>query len=77
MFLQHESRVLCDRINTYLGHAAVMRLRFVPGEIAPEESQPKQSHPQDSLLDDPAGRFAGPDGLKTALLALARVRRRS
>jgi hypothetical protein len=77
MFLQHESRTICDRINTYLGRAAVTRLRFVPGEIPPEKSQPKQSHPQDSLLDDPAGHFVGPDDLKTALLALARIRRRS
>src|SRR5438552_17300605 len=36
VFLQHESRVLCGRINAYLGRDAVQRLRFVAGEITPE-----------------------------------------
>jgi hypothetical protein len=74
LFLQHESRALCARINAYLGRAAVHRLRFVPGELAPEPGQPPPIHPQDIRARDPARSFAGPDPLKDALLRLARAR---
>jgi hypothetical protein len=79
VFLQHESRALCARISACLGTAAIERLRFVPGEVAAESrlrprKHPQDKHPQDSAADDPARKFAGPDGLKSALLALARVR---
>src|SRR5471032_2287747 len=33
LFLQHESRSLCERINAYLGRAAVTKLRFVQGTL--------------------------------------------
>ncbi len=36
IFLQHEGRALCARINAYLGRPVVQRLRFIPGEIAHE-----------------------------------------
>jgi hypothetical protein len=75
LFLQHESRALCARINTYLGRPAVERLKFIPGEIASEPGQPRRSYPQKPPSDDPALVFAGPDRLKDALLALARARR--
>jgi hypothetical protein len=74
IFLQHESRALCARINSYLGRPAVERLKFAPGEIAPEPAHPRRSYPQDPPPRDPARAFAGPDRLKDALLALARVR---
>jgi hypothetical protein len=75
VFLQHETRALCARINAYLGRAAVHRLRFVPGEVvaAPERRRPKNS--QDFANGDPAGKITAPDVLRTALLALARARR--
>ncbi|HEY6577715.1 MAG TPA: DUF721 domain-containing protein [Rhizomicrobium sp.] len=76
LFLQHESRALCARINAWLGRAAVQRLRFVPGELAPEPAPLSRRYPQKSPPHDPAHRFAGPDGLKEALLALARARAR-
>ncbi len=75
VFLQHESRALCARINAYLGRAAVERLRFVPGELAAEPAPPSGNNPQDSAADDSARQFAGDDRLKHALLALARARR--
>ena len=75
VFLQHETRALCARINAYLGRTAVHRLRFVPSEIVadPERRHPKNS--QDFASGDPAGKFTAPDALKSALLALARARR--
>ncbi|HTT85315.1 MAG TPA: DUF721 domain-containing protein [Rhizomicrobium sp.] len=77
LFLQHESRTLCARINTYLGRAAVQSLRFVPGEIALQSKKLPQKNPQDSGAADPALRFAGENSLKRALLALARARRQT
>jgi hypothetical protein len=74
LFLQHESRALCARITAFLGRT-VQRLRFVPGEIAPEPERPPPKNPQDFAADDPARIFEGPDDLKSALHALARVRR--
>jgi hypothetical protein len=75
VFLQHESRLLCNRINTYLGRTAVQRLRFVPGRTMPQlrDSQHRVSV-SDVLPQDPVRRFAGPDRLRAALLALARTR---
>src|SRR6185312_16394553 len=40
LFLQHDSRALCERINAYLGRPAVSRLRFVQGPLTPRERQP-------------------------------------
>lgn len=74
IFLAHESRALIARINTYLGRPEVARLKFVPGEIAPEPEPVRRSYPQNPLPGDPARSFAGPDPLKDALFALARAR---
>lgn len=75
LFLQHESRALCARINAYLGSRDVERLKFVPGEILPLPEPPRRSYPQDPPSQDPARRAQVPDRLKDALLALARARR--
>jgi len=77
VFLQHESRALCGRINAWLGRDAVQRLRFVPGEI-PAEGRPGQRRHTNAEpeSDDPARRFSGSEPLKESLLALARARRR-
>lgn len=75
LFLQHETRSLCERINTYLGRPAVNRLRFVHGPLAgrPRSStQPSRSGAVPA--GDPALAFQGVSGLHEALLALARRR---
>ena len=65
VFLQHETRLLCGRINDYLGRDAVRRLRFVPAEIAPEPKRPRRRPvPADAAEEDPARRFAGKDSLR-------------
>ncbi len=77
LFLQHESRSLCERINAYLGRSAVHRVRFVQCVLAngPAIREPKLALP-DTTSDDPARRFSGPEPLGKALLELARARRR-
>lgn len=76
LFLQHESRALCERINTYLGRNAVARLRFVQGALTRREAPPRPSrHPMaEAPADDPARRFQGPDPVRAALIKLARRR---
>jgi hypothetical protein len=77
VFLQHESRTLCGRINSYLGQTAVRRLRFVPAEIRSERQRTREeSTPGNVPPQDPALRFSGREELRAALLALARVRNR-
>lgn len=78
VFLGHETRALCERINGYLGRTAVTRLKFVQAAFTarplapakPPAAKPRALHP-----GDPAQRYAGPDGLGEALLNLARARR--
>jgi len=75
VFMQHQTRALCERINAFLGRPAVAKLRFVDGEIAarPEpERRPKS--PAQPPPGDPATDFAGSEALKAALLNLARAR---
>jgi hypothetical protein len=79
VFLQHESRDLCARINAYLGRQAVHRLRFVPGSLLAAD-KPAPEAPQDAApapADDPARRFEGPEALRGALLGLARRRQQA
>jgi hypothetical protein len=78
LFLQHDSRALCARINSYLGRVAVSRLRFVQGALAtpppPPPKRPKATEPPPA---DPARRWHGPPNLGQALLNLARQRTRN
>jgi hypothetical protein len=77
VFLHHESRELCARINSYLGRPAVKRLRFVFGEVPthrPGHSQPRMRTPL-PLDGDPALHFHGPTPLHEALISLAGARR--
>jgi len=77
IFLQHDTRALCDRINTFLGGVAVVRLKFVQGAL-PQSRAPAPRRPAapGSLPPaDPAARYEGPDGLREALHRLARARR--
>jgi len=76
LFLQHETRPLCERINAYLGRQAVTRLRFVQGTLAARSAPPTHRQPTGPLLPtDPVQKYHGPEGLREALRSLARARR--
>lgn len=76
LFLQHETRALCTRINAYLGRDAVTKLKFVQGALAmPEPPPPKHHKPLEPASTDPARRWQGPPHLGEAILKLARQRR--
>ena len=75
VFLQHETRPLCERINTYLGRGAVARLKFVQGALTHRPPPPPSLRPAPELMpDDPALAYCGPEGLREALWRLARAR---
>jgi hypothetical protein len=75
LFLQHESRALCERINTYLGHNAVAKLRFIQGSLQMPRKLPANPQlPSHAPTNDPARQFQGSERLQGALLSLARVR---
>jgi len=76
LFLQHESRALCERINGYLGRTAVSRLRFVQGALTlrTREALPRPAKGPVPAAD-PARKYDGPEGLREALLRLAQARR--
>ena len=43
LFLAHEKRALCERINAYLGRQAVVQIKFSQGALSPRPPpQPKQ-----------------------------------
>jgi len=76
VFLQHESRTLCERINTYLGRPAIARLKFVPGPITVRPKAPARPLSKAAVpAADPARKYVGPEGLREALLKLAQARR--
>jgi hypothetical protein len=75
LFLAHEKRTLCERINAYLGRPAVSQLKFSQGALLPRPPAPKPGKPAHPLPpDDPSRRYHGPEGLARALQALARRR---
>ena len=76
LFLQHESRSLCERINAYLGRPAVTKLRFVQGPLTQLPVPPSLPKPTEPPPGDPVRRWHGPDHLGSALLNLARRRNR-
>lgn len=76
IFLQHESRMLCERINTYLGRTAVTRLKFVQGPLTHRPAPPKPATISVNVpSSDPVQRYKGPEGIREALWRLARARR--
>jgi len=78
LFLQHESRALCARINGYLGRDAVVRLKFIQGTlVAPLPPPPKRPKPAEPSGTDPVRRWQGPPRLGESLLQLARRRGRA
>ena len=75
LFLAHEKRPLCERINAYLGRPAVAQIKFSQGALSPRPSAPKPQKPAGPLPPaDPSRRYHGPEGLAKALQALARRR---
>lgn len=75
LFLGHEKRPLCERINTFLGRTAVTQIKFSQGSLPspPATASPqKKSGPLSPA--DPSCRYRGPDELAKALQALARRR---
>lgn len=75
LFLAHEKRPLCDRINAYLGRPAVTQLKFSQGAFLPPRPKPQRPKPAGPLPpNDPSRRYQGPEGLTNALQALARRR---
>ena len=75
LFLAHEKRALCDRINAYLGRPAVAQLKFSQGAFPPLPPAPQRQKPAGPLPPgDPSRRYQGPEGLTKALQALARRR---
>jgi hypothetical protein len=76
LFLQHESRALCARINAYLGRTAITKLRFVQSSLALPPAPPPPRKAKEPSPADPARRWQGPERLGTALLGLAGRRTR-
>jgi hypothetical protein len=75
LFLGHDSRALTERVNTYLGRAAVSRVKFVQGALTPLPVPPRPPKPAPAArTDDPVHKYQGPEGLKNALQSLARWR---
>lgn len=76
LFLQHETRALCGRINDYLGRNVVAKLRFIQGPLAERPTKPVCRKVGGTLrADDPAVKFQGPEKMRETLLRLARTRR--
>jgi len=75
LFLAHEKRGLCARINAYLGRDAVAQLKFSQGgPFAVRPPAPKAKAAGALPSGDPSRRYQGPEGLAKALQALARRR---
>ena len=75
LFLAHETRALGERINAYLGRAAVAQVKFVQGALTPLPAPPRPPKPAPAArTDDPVHKYQGPEGLKKALQSLARWR---
>jgi hypothetical protein len=75
LFLGHEKRALCERINAYLGFAAVVQIKFSQGAPLVRPAPPRPNKPAGPMpAADPSLRYHGPDGLAEALQALARRR---
>lgn len=75
LFLSHEKRALCERVNAYLGRPAIAQIKFSQGALLPRPvaaSMEKKAGPLPPA--DPSRRYQGPEGLAKALQALARRR---
>ena len=69
VLLQHQTRELIERLNAYLGHGRVARLKFLPGRLASLPEPPPHPAP---MANPPPEKLALPD----ALARLYQLRRR-
>lgn len=75
LFLAHEKRALCERINAYLGRPAITQLKFSQGTVLRPKILPRpQKASRPVSPGDPSARYQGPESLMKALQALARRR---
>ena len=76
LFLAHEKRGLCARINSFLGREAVAQLKFIQGGplLVPAPAPKAQKSPGPLPPGDPSRRYQGPEGLAKAIQNLARRR---
>ena len=75
LFLGHEKRAICERVNAYLGRPAVAQVKFSQGApLTARPPAPRQKPAGPLPPDDPSRRYQGPEGLAKALQALARRR---
>ncbi|HEY4274379.1 MAG TPA: DUF721 domain-containing protein [Rhizomicrobium sp.] len=76
LFLGHDARTLCARINGYLGRDVVARVKFVQGALTVPKPAPRPAAPGAAAApNDPVHNYNGPEALKNALQSLARWRR--
>ncbi len=75
LFLQHQTRPLIERLNSYLGPGRVVRLRFVPGRINVAPELP--AHPAGARSGDGAAERPKPESLHDALDRLKLLRQTS
>ena len=75
LFLGHEKRAICERINAYLGRPAVAQVKFYQGApLTPPPPTQRQKPAGPLPPGDPSRRYQGPEDLAKALQALARRR---
>ena len=74
VFLQHETRALIGRLNNFLGHGRIARLRLVPGAISRAEEPPK--HPMRGRTVPAPQSETGLDSALERMAALRRVLRK-
>jgi hypothetical protein len=46
VLLQHQTRMLIERLNTYLGHGRIIRLKLVPGRLTERADPPRHPRPE-------------------------------
>jgi hypothetical protein len=74
VLLQHQTRALIERLNAYLGHGRIARLRLVAGTLAQSAEPP--NHPAPSFEPPSSDGAAGKPALADALARLAGARTR-
>ncbi len=75
VLIQHELDQIIERINAFLGYAAIARIRIVQGPVAARQAQRQATPPLDSAAEARLGAtIAGVDdeGLRAALARLGR-----
>jgi hypothetical protein len=75
VLIQHELGQIIERINAFLGYAAIARIRIVQGPVAKNQPQTQEAAPLDSVAEARLGAaVAGveDDGLRAALARLGR-----